>query len=503
MSVRINTNVDALVAQQHLSQVGLDFSSAVAKLSSGLRINSAADDAAGLAISEKLTSQVNGFDQGSRNAQDAISMVQTGESALGTTHTILQRMRELAVQASNDSYTSSDRSNIQAEINQLIQEVDRISQQTDFNTKKLLDGSAGAAQVSGGGPDIKGIAVQGSVGFNGTYGTVSASGTGVGAATTFQAVRGSATASNTLLTKGSTMSVTAGNGTTYTFTVDNVNAKTMTVTGNTSGTGAGYSTTVTGNGAGGVVDVQDFMNAVNNITGGPLNAFQDAGNQVYVNDVIGGIQSTANTAGPAALNITAAGAANSFGLGLLNLNAAGGQGTVTRPDATSAANGFAIGTATVMSLTAAATRSSVESLSGPSGSYFTQTSSITIQGGLGNQTFTTQAGESLETLFQQVNGSGIGVTMAIDQTSGQVLIYNNNYGLKSAANLTGVNQVAVSNATGDFAGGVTPITGGLNMGFDSAFTAGSVDQNLKFLQNAGVDVAAVNAVVTFLDPGHI
>jgi len=156
-----------------------------------------------------------------------------------------------------------------------------------------------------------------------------------------------------------------------------------------------------------------------------------------------------------------------------------------------------------MSLTAAATRSAVESFLGANGSAFTQTSSLTIQGGLGSQTFTTQAGESLETLFQQVNGSGIGVTMSIDQTSGQWLIYNNNYGIKGAANTTGVNQVAVSNATGDFAGGAVAIPGGLNIGFDKAFTAGSVDQNLKFLQAAGVDVAAVNAVVTFEDPGHI
>ncbi len=163
MSVRINTNVDAFNAQRNLGIVSMDFSKAVQQLSSGLRINSAADDAAGLAISQKLTTQINGFDQGNRNAQDAISMIQTGESALNTTHSILQRMRQLAVQASNDTYTSSDRSNIQSEINQLISEVDRIAQQTDFNTKKLLDGSAGGAQFVGGGPDIKGVVVQAGV----------------------------------------------------------------------------------------------------------------------------------------------------------------------------------------------------------------------------------------------------------------------------------------------------------------------------------------------------
>src|SRR6185437_8908852 len=146
MSVRINTNIDALEAQRNLGLVSSDFSKAVQQLSSGLRINSAADDAAGLAISEKLQSQVQGFDQGARNAQDAISMVQTGESALNTVQDILQRMRQLAVQASNSTYTDGDRQNIQSEVNNLIAEIDRISNQTDFNTKKLLDGSAGGTQ---------------------------------------------------------------------------------------------------------------------------------------------------------------------------------------------------------------------------------------------------------------------------------------------------------------------------------------------------------------------
>src|SRR5438105_11599791 len=113
MSVRINTNVDALEAQRNLGLVSMDFSKAVQQLSSGLRINGAADDAAGLAISQKLRTQIKGFDQGARNAQDAISMTQTGESALSTTESVLQRMRQLAVQASNDTYTDQDRQDIQ------------------------------------------------------------------------------------------------------------------------------------------------------------------------------------------------------------------------------------------------------------------------------------------------------------------------------------------------------------------------------------------------------
>src|SRR5579859_4799512 len=169
MSVRVNTNVDAFEAQRNLGLVSMDFSKAVQQLSSGLRINTAADDAAGLAISEKLKTQISGFDQGGRNAQDAISMIQTGESALDTTHSMLQRMRQLAVQSANDTNTTQDRQNIQDEINQLISEIDRIAQQTDFNTKKLLDGSSGGAQAAGGGPNIKGVVVQAGVAIATTF----------------------------------------------------------------------------------------------------------------------------------------------------------------------------------------------------------------------------------------------------------------------------------------------------------------------------------------------
>src|SRR6056297_3715745 len=114
------------------------------KLSSGFRINNAADDAAGLAISEKMRGQIRGLNQASRNAQDGISLSQTAEGALNETHSILQRMRELSVQAANDTYTSEDRQEIQKEINQLTAEIDRISATTEFNKKKLLDGSTSA-----------------------------------------------------------------------------------------------------------------------------------------------------------------------------------------------------------------------------------------------------------------------------------------------------------------------------------------------------------------------
>ncbi len=111
------------------------------KLASGFRVNRAADDAAGLAISEKMRSQVRGLDRASTNAQDGISVVQTAEGALNEVHSILQRMNELATQAANDTNTSMDRSKIQLEINQLGSEIDRISSTTQFNTMDLLDGS--------------------------------------------------------------------------------------------------------------------------------------------------------------------------------------------------------------------------------------------------------------------------------------------------------------------------------------------------------------------------
>lgn len=142
--MRINHNIAALNTYRQLNSANGAQGKSMEKLSSGLRINRAGDDAAGLAISEKMRGQIRGLDQASKNSQDAISMIQTAEGALNETHSILQRMRELAVQSSNDTNTSEDRSNIQDEINQLGEEIQRIGEQTEFNTKKLLNGEMGA-----------------------------------------------------------------------------------------------------------------------------------------------------------------------------------------------------------------------------------------------------------------------------------------------------------------------------------------------------------------------
>ncbi|MCZ8514877.1 flagellin [Paenibacillus filicis] len=136
----INHNIPALNTYNRLGENTNNASKSMEKLSSGLRINRAGDDAAGLAISEKMRGQIRGLDQASRNAQDGISLIQTAEGALSETHSILQRMRELAVQASNGTYTTSDRQKLGSEVVQLQKEINRIASQTEFNTKKLLTG---------------------------------------------------------------------------------------------------------------------------------------------------------------------------------------------------------------------------------------------------------------------------------------------------------------------------------------------------------------------------
>lgn len=136
--MRINTNVAAMNTYSRLTAANTAKSNSLAKLSSGSRINKAGDDAAGLAISEKMKSQIGGLTQAKRNAQDGISLVQTAEGALNETHSILERMRDLAVQGGNGTLTKDDRASINKELNALHQELTRISSTTEFNTQKLF-----------------------------------------------------------------------------------------------------------------------------------------------------------------------------------------------------------------------------------------------------------------------------------------------------------------------------------------------------------------------------
>ncbi|WP_205686482.1 flagellin [Chromatocurvus halotolerans] len=142
----INTNIQSLTAQRNLNQSQSALQQSIERLSSGLRINSARDDAAGLAISERFTTQIRGLNQAVRNANDGISLAQTGEGALSTINSNLQRIRELAVQSANATNSSSDRAALDQEVQQRLAEIDRVSSQTSFNGQKILDGTFGNAQ---------------------------------------------------------------------------------------------------------------------------------------------------------------------------------------------------------------------------------------------------------------------------------------------------------------------------------------------------------------------
>ncbi|OCL27636.1 flagellin [Orenia metallireducens] len=143
--MRIQNNISSMNALRNLNVNNSFMNKSMEKLSSGYRINRAADDAAGLAISEKMRAQISGLNQAQRNAQDGISLIQTAEGALGEVHNMLRRMRDLAVQASNGTYTSADRGKVQAEVEQLIAEISGIAGRTQFNGMTLLDGTKTSA----------------------------------------------------------------------------------------------------------------------------------------------------------------------------------------------------------------------------------------------------------------------------------------------------------------------------------------------------------------------
>lgn len=176
--MRINTNISAMNAHRQLGIANTRGASSMERLSSGLRINRAGDDAAGLSISEKMRAQVRGLNQGARNAQDGISLIQTAESALNETHDILQRVRELAAQSASGTNTPEDRAAMQGEVAQLKSEIDRIGNTTEFNTKTLLNGSLQAAGAAVGQDTTTG-AIVGRQAAAVLGGTASMAGTGV------------------------------------------------------------------------------------------------------------------------------------------------------------------------------------------------------------------------------------------------------------------------------------------------------------------------------------
>ena len=170
MSSVINTNVASLNAQRNLSSSQTSLNTSIQRLSSGLRINSAKDDAAGLAISDRMNSQIKGMNQATRNANDGVSMAQTAEGALSSSGDMLQRIRELAVQSSNASNSASDRKALQTEVSQLTSELNRVASTTQFNGQNLLDGTMGTANFQVGANANQLISMTGSNFTTSTYG---------------------------------------------------------------------------------------------------------------------------------------------------------------------------------------------------------------------------------------------------------------------------------------------------------------------------------------------
>ena len=197
----INTNFASLNAQRNLGNSQNELQTSLQRLSSGLRINSAKDDAAGLAISDRFTSQIRGLGQASRNANDAISLAQTAEGALSESGNILQRIRELSVQSANSTNSASDRLSLQSEVNQLVSELDRISNTTSFNGLKLLDGSFSAQTFQ--------VGAEANQSINVTVGGATADTLGINKTTTNNATNGISNATNSGNTITGTRSATA------------------------------------------------------------------------------------------------------------------------------------------------------------------------------------------------------------------------------------------------------------------------------------------------------
>lgn len=241
MGFRINTNIDAIDAQRNLSSTALSFSKSIEKLSSGLRINRAGDDAAGLSISEKLRAQVRGLNQAVANAQDGISMVQTTEGALTQVQTIMQRMRELGVQGGNGTLSSDDRKAISSELGQLKSEVDRIASVTDFNGMKLLSGTNTTSAINGTMTVTGAVATINSTGVvntlqNATY-TVTVNSDSSGNVQSLSVLQGSASTTINVAGGGTGNLINLGNGVQFTLTATVANNTGFTITA-TAGTAA-------------------------------------------------------------------------------------------------------------------------------------------------------------------------------------------------------------------------------------------------------------------------
>jgi flagellin len=372
MPQTINTNLSSLTAQRNSSKTQNELSTAINRLSSGLRINSAKDDAAGLAIAERFTSQIRGLNQAARNANDGISLAQVAEGALGSISGNLQRIRELAIQSANSTNSASDRAALQQEVAQLIAEVDRVGVQTQFNGLNLLDGSFTAQQFQVGANANQTISISGIASSR-----ASALGASYTASVTSGAVTGTALVAGALTLNGQSIQAAVagvGNGQTADSAyavAQAINASQGTVVATAN------ATTVTG--------------------GNPAAAGAIAANAFTINGVnVGAIAAGADVPGQGA-NVAAAINLVSAASGVTATVAAGGAVTLTAVDGR---NIVIAGTVTNTGLTAATTRGTVSlNTSSP-----TTSTGITIAG-----TAPANAGFTAATTAGTLTGAAISV----------------------------------------------------------------------------------------------
>lgn len=302
MGFQINTNVSAMNAYRNLSMTQNDMSKSLEKLSSGLRINRAADDAAGLALAEGLKSQVGGLTVAARNAQDGIGVVQTAEGALTEVHSILQRMRDLAVQAGNDSNNEKSREAITTEVDGLTAELGRIAENTNFNGNKLLNGTTGLMNFQVGAEGDANSTIQVNLSSANISNVSAALSTGA-AGSSFEVL------TPTEVTGAQAFSVTAADGSTTDITA-------------TLGAAGTYKT---------VQDVADALNSTGSFSSA-LTASVNADNELVVSALNGGAVAGGTAATPAAagtgLSAATAGAAGGLNFG----TAAGAQDAINKID---------------------------------------------------------------------------------------------------------------------------------------------------------------------------
>jgi flagellin len=331
MAATINTNLSSLTAQRNSTKSQNDLSTAINRLSSGLRINSAKDDAAGMAIAERFTAQIRGLNQAARNANDGISLAQTAEGALASTGANLQRIRELAVQSANATNSASDRAALQQEVAQLVSEIDRVGAQTQFNGINLLDGTFASQQFQVGANANQTIAISSLNSARSTALGVSYTATVTGGAVTATALVAGAVTINGNSIQAATAGAAAGQTAASAWAVAqaiNGSQSTVVATAN--------ATTVTG--------------------GNPAAAGAIAANAFQINGInIGAIAAGADVPGQGA-NVAAAINLVSAATGVTATAAAGGAVTLTAADGR---NIDIAGTVTNTGLTVATTRGTV------------------------------------------------------------------------------------------------------------------------------------------------